>query len=78
MEPWFLYNRVVPQTIFLNAPTQSTLQALLLVAMIRVIPGYQQFNSCMASDWHPEQRYCQNRDTATIGLDSSVGRAPTR
>ena len=26
----------------------------------------------------PEQRYRQNRDTANIGLDSSVGRAPAR
>ena len=26
----------------------------------------------------PEQRYWQNRDTANIGLDNSVGRAPAR
>ena len=26
----------------------------------------------------PEQRYWQNRETANVGLDSSVGRAPTR
>ena len=29
------------------------------------------------SDWRPpEQRYLQNRETANVGLDSSVGRAP--
>ena len=43
-----------------------------------VIPSYTAVNGCMASDWHPEQRYWQNRDTANIGLDSSVGRAPAR
>ena len=32
----------------------------------------------MTSDWHPEQRYWQNRETADVGLDSSVGRAPAR
>ena len=26
----------------------------------------------------PEQRYWQNRETAKVGLDSSVGRAPAR
>ena len=26
----------------------------------------------------PEQRYWQNRETANVGLDSSVGRAPAR
>ena len=26
----------------------------------------------------PEQRYWQNRETANVGLDSSVGRAPVR
>ena len=33
----------------------------------------------MTSDWRPpEQRYWQNRETANIGLVSSVGRAPAR
>ena len=33
----------------------------------------------MTSDWHPpEQRYWQNRETANIGLGSSVGREPAR
>ena len=32
----------------------------------------------MTSDWRPEQRYWQNRDTVNVGLDSSVGRAPAR
>ena len=33
----------------------------------------------MTSDWRtPEQRYCQNRETANVGLVSSVGKAPAR
>ena len=30
----------------------------------------------MASDWHPQTKILTNRETANIGLDSSVGRAP--
>ncbi len=29
----------------------------------------------MASDWHPEQKYWHNRETANIGLNSSVLKA---
>ena len=45
---------------------------------IWLFPGFAAVTGCMASDWHPEQRQGQNRETANIGLDSSVGGAPFR
>ena len=33
-------------------------------------------NGCMASDWHPWTKILTDRETANIGLVSSVGRAP--
>ncbi len=42
------------------------------------ILSYMAANSYMASDWHPRTKILTNRETANIGLDSSVGRAPVR
>ncbi len=48
------------------------------VLVLLVIPGYTAVNGCMASDWHPQTKILTNRETAYIGLDSSVGRVPVR
>ncbi len=48
------------------------------IVNLGVIPGYTAANGCMASDWHPRTKILTNRETANIGLDGSVGRAPVR
>ena len=68
------------QVWFLALVCLITFTLPMLYRNLGVIPGYTAVNGCicMASDWHPEQRYWQNRETTNIGLDSSVGRAPAR
>ncbi len=46
------------------------------IVNLGVIPGYTAVTSWMASDWHPGTKILTNRETANIGLGSSVGRAP--
>ena len=60
---------------------KSKLSWLLIMKVeifIFVMTELSYFNGFMTSDWRPEQRYWQNRETANVGLDSSVGRAPAR
>ena len=74
-----------------NAFTSASLTDLLdefsELSIVRVAMGYvlmvriyrtrfEMFLFLFYIDWHPEQRYLQNRETANIGLDSTVGRAP--
>ena len=49
-----------------------------VVSNLGVIPGWRAVYGFMTSDWRPEQRYLQNRETDNIAPVSSVGRAQAR